>query len=188
MTPTEPIQIKKYPNRRYYDATRSRHITLQEVHDIIKSGQDVSITDSRNGDDITNSVLMQILLEQDQPKLDLFPASILHMMIRSNRQVLRNWIEQFFAPFYGLFSSSQKQWDAYVRSAMQGRFMTPMDWAGSMMEAFRRSSPPSNGKYQVDDTEADTTGSGELDELRQQLAALQARLDQLGTGRENSGP
>ena len=62
----EVIQIKKYPNRRYYDTSNSRHVTLQEMHDLIVSGKDICVTDSRNGDDITNLVLTQILLERDE--------------------------------------------------------------------------------------------------------------------------
>ena len=108
----EVVQIKKYPNRRYYDATHSRHLTIQEVHGLIASGRDVCVTDSRNGDDITNLVLTQIILEQEEPKLDLFPSSVLHLMIRSNRQVLRSSMERFFGPFLELLSSSQKQFDA----------------------------------------------------------------------------
>src|SRR3990172_5532526 len=132
----EVIQIKKYPNRRYYDATNSRHVTLQELHDLIVSGKDICVTDSRNGEDITNLLLTQILLERDEPKLDLFPSSVLHMMIRSNRQALRSTMERFFGPFLGLVSTSQKQFDAYLRQAMQTNVSSPMEWANRMMQAF----------------------------------------------------
>ena len=71
------LQIKKYPNRRYYDATRSCHVTLQEVYDLVRDGQDVCVTDSRTGEDITNLNLMQDMLEKDQPKLDVFPSRVI---------------------------------------------------------------------------------------------------------------
>jgi polyhydroxyalkanoate synthesis repressor PhaR len=180
----EVIQIKKYPNRRYYDATRSRHVTLQDVHDLILNGRDVCITDSRNGEDITNLVLTQILLERDQPKLDLFPSSILHLMIRSNRHLLRSWMERFFGPFLGIVSSSQKQWDSYLRSAMRGQFLTPMDWAGGMMNAFTRAGQgsPNGFAHQADE---EPPANGEIEELRRQVADLKSRLDQLGQTRRD---
>ena len=179
---SEMIQIKKYPNRRYYDATNSRHVTLQELHDFIVSGKDICVTDSRNGDDITNLLLTQILLEQDEPKLDLFPSSVLHLLIRSNRQVLRSSMERFFGPFQGLLSTSQKQFDAYLRKAMQTNVASPMEWASRMMQAFSGAPPaPGPAKSQPPEPPTETHDSGEsLDDLRKQLAALQRRVEKMG--------
>jgi len=182
---SEVIQIKKYPNRRYYDATNSRHVTLQELHDLIVSGKNICVTDSRNGDDITNLLLTQILLEQDEPKLDLFPSSVLHLMIRSNRQVLRSSMERFFGPFQGLLATSQKQFDAYLRKAMQTNVASPLEWASRMMQAFSGAPPaPGQGASQPPETQANTHDAGEtLDDLREQLAALQRRVERLGAAR-----
>jgi len=181
----EVIQIKKYPNRRYYDATNSRHVTLQELHDLIVSGKDICVTDSRNGDDITNLLLTQILLEQDEPKLDLFPSSVLHLMIRSNRQVLRSSMERFFGPFQGLLKTSQKQFDAYMRQAMQTNVASPMEWASRMMQAFSGpSSSPGPAVSPPPEPHAANHVSGEtLDQLREQLATLQRRVEELDAAR-----
>jgi len=182
---SEVIQIKKYPNRRYYDATNSRHVTLQELHDLIVSGKDICVTDSRNGNDITNLLLTQILLEQDEPKLDLFPSSVLHLMIRSNRQVLRSSMERFFGPFQGLLTTSQKQFDAFLRQAMQTNVASPMEWASRMMQAFSGASPtPSQAASQPLDPPSETRESDEtLDDLRKQLRALQRRVEEMGAVR-----
>jgi len=181
------LQIKKYPNRRYYDTTRSCHVTLHEVYDLIMAGKDVCITDSKTGEDITNLVLTQILLEQDQPKLDIFPASIFHLMIRSNRQAIGGYVERFLAPMWNLWASSQKQFDHYVRETVAGKMMSPMDWARGMMSAFGvgQGSTPSPGH----DSEppADWNGSPDgqandpedLDELRRQAAELMHRIERL---------
>ena len=177
----EVIQIKKYPNRRFYDATHSRHVTIQDVHDLIVSGKNVCVTDSRNGDDITNLVLTQILLEQDEPKLDLFPSSVLHLMIRSDRQVLRSSMERLFGPFLGLFASSQKQFDAYLRQAMQANVTSPIEWAGRMMQAFSGAPPtpdPAAAPPPEPPPDGQTTAES-LDDLREQLAALQRRVEEL---------
>ena len=178
---SEVIQIKKYPNRRFYDATHSRHVTIQDVHDLIVSGKNVCVADSRNGDDITNLVLTQILLEQDEPKLDLFPSSVLHLMIRSDRQVLRSSMERLFGPLLGLFASSQKQFDAYLRQAMQANVTSPIEWAGRMMQAFSGAPPTPNpvvAPPPEPPPEGQTTEES-LDDLRDQLAALQRRVEEL---------
>lgn len=177
----EVISIKKYPNRRFYDATRSRHVTLQEVHDLIIAGHDVCVTDSRTGDDITNLVLTQILLEKDQPKLDLFPASILHMMIRTNRNALRATFERFYSPFLNLMATSQKQMDNYLRKAMHGQMLTPMDWAREMMHVFSGAKTQENG---AGVSPPEPSDDAEIEELREQLTALKRRLDSLSADRE----
>ncbi len=181
----EVLQIKKYPNRRFYDATNSRHVTLQELHDFIVAGKDICVTDSRNGDDITNLLLTQILLDRDEPKLDLFPSSVLHVMIRSNRQVLRTYMERLFGPFLGLLSNSQKQFDAYLRQAMQSNVTSPMEWAGRMMQAFSGDSatPPSSPPVEPDRAAATQESGESLEELRDQVTALQRRVEELGKTR-----
>jgi polyhydroxyalkanoate synthesis regulator protein len=123
---------------------------------------------------------MQILLEKDQPKLDLFPSAILHMMIRTNRNVLRASFERFYSPFLTLMATSQKQMDSYLRKAMHGQMMTPLDWARDMMQAFSGKSHE-NG---AENSAPEPSDEAEIEELRDQLTALKKRLDDLSAGRE----
>ena len=187
------LEIKKYPNRRYYDAIHSRHVTLKEIHDLIAAGQDVSIHDSRSGEDITNLVLTQILLEQDRPKLDIFPAAWLHSMIRSNRQELRSWLERIFGPFFGLMATTQKQFDAFLRDTTRGHSATPFDWAQGMMTGV---APGATGRHDAgpeDDEAAEPAPASDepssedetLDDLRRQIANLTRLVEQLGARRDS---
>src|SRR5262245_23395235 len=90
------LEIKKYPNRRLYDATRSCQVTADDLYQLIREGYEVAVTDSKTGQDITNVVLTQMILERDPPKLDVFPASILHEVIRSNQQMWRSFVDRLF--------------------------------------------------------------------------------------------
>lgn len=127
---TRRYEIKKYPNRRFYDVTRSRHVTLSDLHELVRDGNEIHVIDSASGGDITNVVLAQIILEHDPPKLDLFPASLLHQAIQANEQMVRKFIEQYFAQAMDAFVRSRKQFDDYLRqvgfSAMTP--MAPFDW------------------------------------------------------------
>jgi polyhydroxyalkanoate synthesis repressor PhaR len=78
------LQIRKYPNRRYYDATRSRHVRLQDIRKAVQSGSFVCVRDSRTDEDITNQVLAQIILNDDGAKLSVVPPEALHHLIRSD--------------------------------------------------------------------------------------------------------
>ena len=81
---TDVLQIRKYPNRRYYDATRSRHVRLQDIRKAVQAGSFVCVRDSRTDEDITNLVLAQIILNSDTAKLSVVPPEALHHLIRSD--------------------------------------------------------------------------------------------------------
>src|ERR1051325_1584923 len=78
------LEIKKYPNRRFYDCSQSRHLKLEELRDLIKEGQEVRITEAQTGRDITAQVLIRILLELDPSALDSISVPILIGLIRSH--------------------------------------------------------------------------------------------------------
>lgn len=82
------LRIQKYPNRRLYDRTGSRHLTTEELHALVVDGWRVQINDSRTGEDITNVILAQLLLERDPLKLGAFPPEFLHLLIRSSHRTL----------------------------------------------------------------------------------------------------
>ena len=82
------VRIQKYPNRRLYDRTSSRHLTSEQLHALVAEGRRVQVTDSRTGEDITNVVLAQLLLEHDPLKLAAFPPELLHLLIRSSHRAL----------------------------------------------------------------------------------------------------
>lgn len=175
------LNIKKYPNRRYYDATRSCHVTLEELLDLVRSGRDVCITDSRSGDDITNQVLLQIMLDRDNLKLSLFPSTMLHWMLRSERQVLRDTMEPFLGPLFGMMTTSQKQFDSYVRKAMGGGLIpTPFDWFNPMGQTLR----PQESTEPLPPTENDEPApppkeKETIDDLREQIGDLSRRIEEL---------
>src|SRR5258706_13952920 len=92
----EFFEFKKYPNRRFYDVTRSRHVTLSDLYELVRVGKQIRVTDSKTGRDITNIVLTQIILEHDPPKLNLFPASLLHQAIQANQQMVLKFVATYF--------------------------------------------------------------------------------------------
>jgi len=91
------IQINKYPNRRLYDQTRSRHITHDELYDLVVAGHTVMVTDSKSGADITNLVLAQALIEKTPEKFGAFPPELLHLLIRASDQMIRGMASGWFA-------------------------------------------------------------------------------------------
>ncbi len=179
------LEIKKYPNRRLYDATRSCHVTTDDLYNLIRDGYEVVVTDSKSAADITNLVLTQMILERDPPKLDVFPASILHEVIRSNQQMWRSFVDRFFGQAMDAFAASQRQFDNYVRQAMTlgGKAMDPFGWTRSMFDAMRPDRPSPPAKAADSAITAATPAASDMEqtlqELRQRVGELSAEVQSL---------
>lgn len=190
------VQLRRYPNRRYYDSARSQHLTLEEIFQLICDGQQVRINDSKSGEDITVRVLAQLILEQAPNKLAALPAELLHQIIRTNESLLREFIDKYFYRAFSAFIESQREFDWYLRQALglpnaasashgavpgQSLAFPVPNWTAMMMGPFAQaflSGPastsadktlPGPGEEQTDVREA-------VEDLKQQVDALRQEL------------
>lgn len=156
----DTIRIVRYPNRRLYDSSHARYVTLQEIADLIRQGKSVRIRDSKSDEDLTCATLMQIILQQHPERMDLLPAPILHGMIRANDFLLESVREYF---------QRSMQYCDMVQQAV-----TFNPFAGSM-DLMKMFSPPT------------ATGSGEqVESLHRRLAELEKRIEELTPSAETS--
>jgi polyhydroxyalkanoate synthesis repressor PhaR len=132
------LEIKKYPNRRYYDATHSRHLTLDEIRTLIQQGYDLHVIDARTCADITAQVLTQIILEFDTPKLDSLPVPLLVRLIRMNDQLVKDFIEKYFNQALKSFLDYQQQVEEQIRRThgLPSVFPSVSAWTKAMLEPF----------------------------------------------------
>jgi polyhydroxyalkanoate synthesis repressor PhaR len=163
------VEIRKYPNRRYYDATRSRHLTLEEIHALIRDGCNVRVVDSQTSADITGKVLTQIILELDAPKLEIFPAALLTEMIRVNDKFVKGFFEKFLGQAFDSYMEYQKQLGTQMfPGSIWPTFLSPASaWT-------RATNPPSPNAPAGDQTDS----AGETD-LGRSVERLQQRLQDL---------
>jgi len=132
------LEIKKYPNRRYYDATHSRHLTLDEIRSLIQQGYDLRVVDARTKADITAQVLTQIILELDTPKIDSLPVPLLVRIIRMNDQLVKDFIEKYFNQALKSFLDYQQQVEEHIRRThgLPSAFPSVSAWTKAMLEPF----------------------------------------------------
>ena len=171
------LDIRKYANRRFYDATRSRPITQEEIHQLIRNGHEVRVTDPKSGEDITVRVLAQIILDMDGPKLAVFPVELLHRLIRSNESLMHDFVDKYFNQALMLFLESRKKFEEQLRSAT-GLAMAPtqaFDWARMMGAPFL----PQFSKPQKDTAEEKLATSERTQELERAVRELQDRVQSL---------
>lgn len=91
----EAIQIKRYPNRRFYSRSESKYVSLQDIEQLIRDGRQVEIRDSQTGEDLTRSVLAQIIMDRQPEKMSLFPVDMLHFIVRSN-DMMSGFLRDYF--------------------------------------------------------------------------------------------
>ena len=117
------LEIRKYQNRRYYDSTCSRHLSLERIHKLIIEGYNIRVLDAKTNEDITPKVLTQILLEYEPVKLDMFSNELLTRAIRVNDRLLKDFVDLYFRQAFEAFCGSQKQVDQMLR---QAHHLTPV--------------------------------------------------------------
>jgi polyhydroxyalkanoate synthesis repressor PhaR len=183
--PTDPssptLNIKKYPNRRYYDATRSRHVTLEEIYGLIRQGHQVQVTDSKTSEDITAKLLAQIIIELDPLKLGVFPVPLLHGLLRSNEQAVTDLARKYFEQLLGVFLTSQKDLSGYFGRMMglRGQAPTFADWARMMWGPLGVVPPGPNTKATERPAPLEPQAPASQDELREQIESLRGQLEAL---------
>src|ERR1700694_5850413 len=95
--PEEPIIIKKYANRRLNNTGTSTYVTLEDLAGMVKGGEDFIVYDAKTGEDITRSVLSQIIFEQENKGQNLLPITFLRQLIRFYGDSIQNLLPTYLA-------------------------------------------------------------------------------------------
>lgn len=114
--------IKKYPNRRLYDTESSKYITLANLKDLIAGGTSVKVVDSNSNEDITRSILLQIIMEAEAAGEPIFNAAMLQQIIRFYGGSVQGMFAKYLEESLQMFSNQQDQ----LRDALGQDPMTAM--------------------------------------------------------------
>lgn len=106
----EPTVIKKYANRRLYDTGRSSYVTLDDLYEMVKEGHDFVVYDAQNGNDLTRSVLTQIIVEQESKQdQQLLPTSFLRQLIGFYGENMQHFVPNYLEQALENFSKNQEK-------------------------------------------------------------------------------
>jgi polyhydroxyalkanoate synthesis repressor PhaR len=94
---TDSIVIKKYPSRRLYDTHNKCFLTIRQLGNMIRGGKNVTIIDNESGEDITKSVLTQVVMEAEKSNQDILPVNLLHQLIRSSGSAYKGVLDGVLA-------------------------------------------------------------------------------------------
>ena len=112
---SEARTIKKYPNRRLYDTEESRYITLADVKDLVIKKVDFRVIDKKSGDDITRSILLQVISEQEQHGQPIMSQDFLSQVIRSYGNAMPDFMANYLEQSLKLFMTQQQNLRGQVK-------------------------------------------------------------------------
>jgi polyhydroxyalkanoate synthesis repressor PhaR len=115
--------IKKYANRRLYDTEASRHVTLDGIRQLVAGGEDVVVVDDTTGQDITRSILLQVIAEQEQGGRPILSADMLKQIIRFYGNPMQELMAGYLERSVSLFLTQQKTLQDQIQKTLG---MTPL--------------------------------------------------------------
>jgi polyhydroxyalkanoate synthesis repressor PhaR len=197
-----PVVIKKYANRRLYNTATSAYVTLDHLSQMVKEKTDFVVYDAKTGEDITRSVLTQIIVEEESKGQTLLPIPFLRQLISFYGDSLQGVVPQYLEMSMTQFARNQEQMRSYMQNAfgfnpfqqfesMGKQNMAMFEKAMRMFNPFNagqnpqasQNAPPANGSAEPPKPQAAPAAPPEkddaIDDLKRKLDELQGQLAEL---------
>ena len=185
-----PTTIKKYANRRLYNTGTSTYVTLEDLAAMVKEGEDFLVYDAKTGDDITRSVLAQIIFEQENKAgQNLLPTTFLRQLIRFYGDSMQMVVPKYLEQSIDTLTREQEKFRKQLTNTFSGTPFAPLEehvrrnmelfqQTFSMFKPFVPSRTGSGEPEKVPEPAVDDDGN--IDDLRKQMKEMQERLERMG--------
>ena len=125
---SSPRILKKYPNRRLYDTQTSSYITLADVKLMVLSGEDFEVRDAKTSEDLTRSILLQIILEEESGGVPMFSSQMLAQIIRFYGHAMQGMMGSYLEKNLQTFTDIQKRLADQSKGLLDPNVMNPEMW------------------------------------------------------------
>jgi polyhydroxyalkanoate synthesis repressor PhaR len=186
----QPTTIKKYANRRLYNTGTSTYVTLEDLAAMVKDGEDFLVYDAKTGDDITRSVLAQIIFEQENKAgQNLLPTTFLRQLIRFYGDSMQMVVPKYLEQSIDTLTREQEKFRKQMADTFSGTPFAPleeqvrrnMDLFQQTFSMFKPFAPGGRGNAEEKAPEPAAGGHDNIDDLRRQMREMQDRLDRMST-------
>jgi len=205
---SETAVVKKYANRRLYNTATSSYVTLDHLCSMVKEGIDFVVYDAKSGEDITHSVLTQIIMEEESKGHNLLPIGFLRQLIGFYGDSLAGFVPSYLELSMETFARNQEQMRSYLEDAFGGFFpfkqieemgktnMAMLHHAMEMFTPFGGAQGGMTGGVSGGDATktapaeprpatTETASERDLDELKSKLEAMQRQLDAIASQKKS---
>jgi polyhydroxyalkanoate synthesis repressor PhaR len=186
-----PTTIKKYANRRLYNTGTSTYVTLEDLAAMVKEGEDFLVYDAKTGDDITRSVLAQIIFEQENKAgQNLLPTTFLRQLIRFYGDSMQMVVPKYLEQSIDMLTREQEKFRKQLTNTFSGTPFAPLEeHVRRNMELFQQTFsmfkpfvPPRGGSSAAlpeREKIAGESADDNIDDLRRQMKDMQDRLERM---------
>jgi polyhydroxyalkanoate synthesis repressor PhaR len=195
--PDGPVIIKKYANRRLYNTQTSSYVTLDHLAQMVKDGTEFEVRDARTGDEITRSVLTQIIFEEEAKGQNLLPIQFLRRLIRFYGDSLQAFVPGYLDMTMESFTKNQDAMKSRVAEALGGGTQAIENLTRQNLAIFERAmkmfSPFTAGMVRTAEEETAARANGgetkakpseEITELKGEIEAMRKQLQELARDRK----
>lgn len=178
---SEAITIKKYANRRLYNTSTSSYITLDDLAQMVRDNIEFQVLDAKSGEDITHSILTQIIMDEEANGEHMLPVSFLRQLIGMYGNGMQSLMPSYLEASMANFRQNQsKIREAFEKGMSAGPLAAIHETNMAMMRAAAETFIPGTARKAGTPKAATGGASEEIAALREQMAAMQKKLDELG--------
>ena len=182
--PQAPVTIKEYANRRLYNTATSSYVTLDHLCQMVKDNVEFVVYDAKSGEDITRSVLTQIIVEEEGKGQNLLPINFLRQLISFYGDNLQVLLPRYLDQSMELFARNQEQMRTYMKETFGGMFpFARFEEMGKQNLALFQRAMTMFTPFKPEDKPAEPAPGngkeGQLDAVRSQVEALQRQIETL---------
>ena len=171
----EPIIIKKYANRRLYNTDTSSYITLDDLAGMVRENVDFKVLDAKSGDDITHTILTQIIVDEESSGAQMLPVSFLRDLISMYGNSMQSMMPSYLEASMATFRKNREELQDAFKSGLTGNPLAKIAETNiRMMQNAAEALIPGARKPTAKSDQSD-----EIAQLREQMAAMQKKLDEL---------
>jgi len=178
----KPLLIKRYASRRLYNTETSDYVTLEDIAEFIRDGREVQIIDLKSGDDLTRQYLLQIVAEHESRGESVLPINVLTDLVRSYTTQATSVVPEFLAASFEMLRDGQSKMLENMTKANPLTAMPGMEAMRAQQEAFMKAMTgrlPGMGSTTPRPDDDASEHEDDLDEIKRQLAELQAKLSKM---------
>lgn len=183
------VTIKKYSNRRLYDSTNKKYVTLDDIGALIREGNEVKVIDSQSGADISKVILIQVVLESEKNKEDILPVSFLHMLIKYGNKVAKDFFENYFLMMFQPYFSVQENFKKNMKLWQEMGWLPPGVKLPTNLDMLNFSELPASDSFTgtaaaADEVKSLPQTSKEVEYLMEKLKELEKKVKSLDEEQE----
>ncbi|ABC21081.1 polyhydroxyalkanoate synthesis repressor PhaR [Rhodospirillum rubrum] len=187
-----PIIIKKYANRRLYNTATSSYVTLDHLAHMVKDNSDFVVYDAKTGEDITRSVLTQIIVEEESKGQNLLPIGFLRQLIGFYGDSLGGMVPQYLEYSMQSFARNEEQMRGVMKNTLDGLFpFSKFDELNKQNLAFYENAMSLFNPFKGEDARTKSTAESDppaseqdVDALKKKISAMQQKLDKMMEDKE----